>query len=449
MRLDLLCLPTSAKGSLTRAAILKAVQWPDLADDTIVTVYCGSRAGADPVYLQEATALGAAIAAEGWHLVYGGGTSGLMGAVAAAVKAGGRRVLAIVPKTFVDGKPGTVANEGLNGDAINVVVPDMYERKTIMDLLASAFFVLPGGFGTIEEFYEAILFAKKHGKRVHFVNTKGFWNNAIAQMDGLTAAGFMDESDTPLFTVSDTAAGAVAEARKISSVPQRKISDTPKPAQCLRDFLAGAPNDLLRPGFLAGRAPVVGMLLSGTLPASTETALAYRATARLLGTELAQKGAVIAICGDRRGLRAELADAALAAGGRLVWIVKTSVATPLETSCGEREITLSVARRFEQVMIMDRLSTSVGFLPGGLGTMDKLFEVVTRGQIKSRPEDPVIGCNLGGILDPILAQIDHATQEGFINPHHRSLLAIDDDEYHMAEELVRLASKDQAFSNSL
>ncbi len=119
-----------------------------------VAVYCGSAKGTNPAFLAEARALGAAIAAAGLGMVYGGACVGLMGAVADAALASGADVIGILP-SMLAGKE--IAHAGLTELEL---VSSMHQRKARMVELADAFLVLPGGYGTLEEVFEVVTWAQ-------------------------------------------------------------------------------------------------------------------------------------------------------------------------------------------------------------------------------------------------------------------------------------------------
>ena len=135
-----------------------------------VCVYCGSSDAADPAWLAAATDLGAALAAEGLRLVYGGGGVGLMGACARAAHRAGGRVLGIMPQFLVN-------REILLEDVETVIVPSMHERKIRMFEAADAFVVLPGAIGTLEEAVELLSWRRLglHAKPIVFYNPGDFW----------------------------------------------------------------------------------------------------------------------------------------------------------------------------------------------------------------------------------------------------------------------------------
>jgi len=136
-----------------------------------VCVYCASSDAAARAYLTAAEALGALIAREGLRLVYGGGGVGLMGACAAAAKAGGGRVLGVIPH-FLTGVERPLL------DVETVVVGSMHARKMMMFEEADGFAVLPGGIGTLEEVIELLSWRRLglHAKPIVFLDIDGFWS---------------------------------------------------------------------------------------------------------------------------------------------------------------------------------------------------------------------------------------------------------------------------------
>jgi uncharacterized protein (TIGR00730 family) len=173
-----------------------------------VAVYCGSADGTNPAYLAEAKALGAAIAASGLGLVYGGACVGLMGAVADAALAGGAEVIGILPAVLAGRE---IAHAGLT---VLELVPTMHERKARMAELADAFLVLPGGYGTLDELMEAVTWAQLglHAKPCILINTAGYWDGLLAFLDSTVAAGFLKQKNRELLRVAGSAQEAVGMA---------------------------------------------------------------------------------------------------------------------------------------------------------------------------------------------------------------------------------------------
>jgi uncharacterized protein (TIGR00730 family) len=158
-----------------------------------VCVYCGSSPGRDEIYIRSGQTLGRAIAGAGLRLVYGGGTKGIMGAVAdGAIRAGGK-VTGIIPR-FLLNKEATEAALGRLDEL--VVTDNMHERKHIMFEKSDAFVALPGGIGTVEEIVEIMTWAQlgHHRKPIVFANVRGFWDPMLALIDHMRDAGFIHSS---------------------------------------------------------------------------------------------------------------------------------------------------------------------------------------------------------------------------------------------------------------
>jgi uncharacterized protein (TIGR00730 family) len=158
-----------------------------------ICVYCGSSPGRDPIYKQSGKLLGKSIAEHGLELVYGGGTKGIMGAVADGVMSAGGKVTGIIPK-FLMNKEATEHALGQLSELI--VTEDMHERKHKMFERSDAFVTLPGGIGTVEEIVEIMTWAQlgRHRKPMVFANISGFWNPMLALIDHMKAEGFVHTS---------------------------------------------------------------------------------------------------------------------------------------------------------------------------------------------------------------------------------------------------------------
>ena len=167
-----------------------------------VCVFCGSRSGNDPAYAAEARALGTAIAENGWRLVYGAGDVGLMGETARAALAAGARTMGVIP-THLLGR-----EKGKRDLAQFVITEDMHERKKVMFMNSDAVVVLPGGAGSLDEFFEVLTWAQigLHRKPIFLLNSDGYWQPLIALLDHIIANGFADASMKGYFsTVPDVA----------------------------------------------------------------------------------------------------------------------------------------------------------------------------------------------------------------------------------------------------
>ncbi len=152
-----------------------------------VCVYCATNVGAKPAYIEAARELGALLAARDCALVYGGGGVGLMGALADAVLAGGGEVIGVMPHALVERE---AAHRGLT--ALHVV-DTMHERKAMMTDLADAFVAMPGGLGTLEEFFETWTWAQLgvHRKPVGLLNVSAYWHPLVMMMEHAAAEGFL------------------------------------------------------------------------------------------------------------------------------------------------------------------------------------------------------------------------------------------------------------------
>ena len=170
-----------------------------------VAVYCGSASGTDPIYMEEARALGAAIAAAGIGVVYGGASVGLMGAVADAALEGGAEVIGVLPEVLAGSE---IAHTGLTRLE---QVPTMHARKARMVKLADAFLILPGGYGTLDEMMEIVTWAqlKIHAKPCVLINTTGYWNGLLDFLDTAVLEGFLKAKNRALLRVAGNAAEAL------------------------------------------------------------------------------------------------------------------------------------------------------------------------------------------------------------------------------------------------
>ena len=183
---------------------------------TTVCVFCGSSPGSDPTFTAAAEQFGKGLAARGAALVYGGASVGLMGVVADAVIAGGGRATGVITEALAGHE---IAHTTLND---LLVVSTMHERKARMAELSDSFVMLPGGFGTYEEFMESVTWAQLgiHDKRCAVLNVNGFFDQLLAFLDHAVDSGFIkrhqfdrvlvfDEVDALL----DSMAGAEGQVR--------------------------------------------------------------------------------------------------------------------------------------------------------------------------------------------------------------------------------------------
>jgi uncharacterized protein (TIGR00730 family) len=155
-----------------------------------VCVYCGSGPGTDPRFVEAAVAFGKALAENGIRLVYGGGSIGLMGAVATSVLDHGGTVTGIIPGFL------TARENALKRVQELIVTPDMHERKRLMFEHSDAFVALPGGIGTLEELVEQLTWQQlgRHTKPVLLANIEGFWEPLLALLAHMRETQFIRQS---------------------------------------------------------------------------------------------------------------------------------------------------------------------------------------------------------------------------------------------------------------
>src|SRR5262245_41056191 len=154
-----------------------------MSEINALCVYCGSNTGTDPAFVKTAQDFGRILAQSGIRLVYGGGSIGLMGALAASVIEHGGEVTGIIPEFLTAAeRPRRLAQE-------LIVTRDMHERKRTMFERADAFVALPGGLGTLEELVEQMTWAQlgRHKKPILVANINGFWNPLLGLVDHMRA----------------------------------------------------------------------------------------------------------------------------------------------------------------------------------------------------------------------------------------------------------------------
>lgn len=170
-------------------------------------MYCASSPGFDPAYARAAAALGTLLAERGVRLVFGGGHVGLMGVVADAALSAGGQVHGVLTRALHDKE---LAHRGLTSLS---VVETMHERKAGMALAAGGFIMLPGGFGTLDEFFEALTWTQLgiHAKPCGVLDVGGFFGPLRAMLSQLRDAGFVREQHAQLVLIDDDPAALLAQ----------------------------------------------------------------------------------------------------------------------------------------------------------------------------------------------------------------------------------------------
>jgi len=150
-------------------------------------VYCGSRDGLDPAHLAAAREVGRQIGQRGWRLVYGGGSTGLMGAVADAALGAHAKVIGVIPHRLIQ------KELGHGGVTELQVVDSMHERKHKMAMQSDAFIALPGGIGTMEEIFEVWTWRQLgyHRKALGLLNVAGYYDELLRFIDRSRDSGFL------------------------------------------------------------------------------------------------------------------------------------------------------------------------------------------------------------------------------------------------------------------
>jgi uncharacterized protein (TIGR00730 family) len=180
-----------------------------------VCVFCGSRDGNDPAYLQAASATGTAIARRGWRLIYGGGRVGIMGALADAALAEGGEVIGVMPRALLTR---VVAHPGITRLHL---VTSMHRRKALMSSLSDGYLTLPGGFGTLEEFFETLTWAQLglHSKPCALLDVAGFWDPLLDMLQMSVTAGFVPDRHLALI-LSDANVDALLDRIAVYVPPE-------------------------------------------------------------------------------------------------------------------------------------------------------------------------------------------------------------------------------------
>jgi uncharacterized protein (TIGR00730 family) len=154
-----------------------------------LAVFCGSKSGADPLYIAHAKQLGKLLSEKNITLIYGGGGKGLMGAVADAVMETGGKVVGIIPEVLLEWEAQHLGITEL------IVVPDMHIRKKKMYELCDAAVILAGGYGTLDELFEMLTWntLNIHDKKIFVLNTNGYYNHLIAHIHQMHSEQFLYE----------------------------------------------------------------------------------------------------------------------------------------------------------------------------------------------------------------------------------------------------------------
>jgi len=187
-------------------------------------VFCGSSTGHERAYVEAARTLGRMLAESGIRLVFGGGRVGLMGEVADAALAAGGEAVGVIPNSLVERE---IAHTSLTD---LYVVGSMHERKAMMSDLSDGFVALPGGTGTLEEFFEVLTWAQlgEHTKPCGLLNVAGYYDPLLAVFDHMVDRGFLSESNQALVLVEIDPGTLLAKLERYRPPETVKWADGPE-----------------------------------------------------------------------------------------------------------------------------------------------------------------------------------------------------------------------------
>lgn len=157
-----------------------------MAPPPSICVYCGAHSGTNPAFSDAADATGTLLADQGWRLVYGAGDVGLMGRVARSAQAAGGQTFGVIPVHLMN------MEVGKRDLSQFIVTENMHERKKVMFMNSDAIVVLPGGAGSLDEFFEVLTWRQigLHQKPIFLLNSENYWQPLVALLDHVIAQGF-------------------------------------------------------------------------------------------------------------------------------------------------------------------------------------------------------------------------------------------------------------------
>jgi uncharacterized protein (TIGR00730 family) len=171
-----------------------------------LAVFCGSKEGITPLYIQHAIEVGRLLAGKKVKLIYGGGSAGLMGALADSVMENGGEVSGVIPRLLLEWE------KQHRGITELIISDDMHERKRKLYSLCDAAMILPGGFGTLDELFEILTWNQLtiHDKRIFLLNSGGFYDHLIAHIEQMRTERFLYEHADQSISILDQPAELLA-----------------------------------------------------------------------------------------------------------------------------------------------------------------------------------------------------------------------------------------------
>jgi uncharacterized protein (TIGR00730 family) len=165
-----------------------------------LAVFCGSKEGKDPLYINQAVQLGVLLAKQNVKLIYGGGSAGMMGAVADSTMANGGEVIGVIPKLLLEWE------KQHRGITELIISDDMHERKKTIYSMCDAALILPGGFGTLDELFEIVTWNQLtiHDKQIFILNSGGFYDHLIAHINVMKDQRFLyEEAERSIIVINE------------------------------------------------------------------------------------------------------------------------------------------------------------------------------------------------------------------------------------------------------
>lgn len=189
-----------------------------------ICVFCGSNSGFLPQYRQQAEEMGRFLAFNGKTLVYGGGNVGLMGVIADEVLKHNGKVIGVIPDFLIKKEVGHTGLTEL------VIVQTMHERKQRMSQLADAFVMLPGGIGTLEEFFEVFTWGQLglHAKPIGILNTEGYYEHLLAFLNHAVAHRFLSPHNQSMMMTDTTCTGLFTKLNSYTAPQTEKWLENSK-----------------------------------------------------------------------------------------------------------------------------------------------------------------------------------------------------------------------------
>ncbi|MBI1226789.1 MAG: TIGR00730 family Rossman fold protein [Bacteroidetes bacterium] len=183
-----------------------------------IAVFCGSSSGNDPIFSAAAIEIGQTFAAQNIQTIYGAGNIGLMGILADAALAAGGKVLGVIPDFL---KKKEVCHTGLTE---LIVTKTMHERKQIMAERSDGFLILPGGFGTLDEFFEILTWRqlRLHKKPIGLLDIGGYYQHLLAHVQLMFQKGLLKEANMALFEVADNLPELLEKMSKAQNLSEEK-----------------------------------------------------------------------------------------------------------------------------------------------------------------------------------------------------------------------------------